>query len=245
MISMKTRRNTQKTLSSGEEIELAARIQAGHNDDGTLTPDATNARNFLVESNLGLVYSQTNLWYKINPKIVEDLEQVGLVKLVELASTFDPELGRFSTHAFSQIGWCLGRYADAQRSSIRVPVERCKADRELRLAGVWPQALPEEKPPLRLDVQSVFTAIHPIVHAPEVNEAAAEKVAMLLETSGLTPRQKRVIGLVFGITTQPRFTQEEAAKLMGISQPAVSQLIKKALVKMKNSQSYFDTVMAA
>lgn len=236
---MKANRKNQKTLSSGEETILAARIQAGCDDaTGTLTPDGRSARDELVMANVGLVYSQSNKWRALAPHLVEDLEQVGLEKLVELVASFDPAKGKFSTHAYAQIGWALGRAADTQRSSIRIPLAQCKEERAT--AGLSSPTIV-----LSLDILASETAMYPLVgSSPEENTSAAERVDSLLETSGLTPRQKQVIGLVFGLTVNPRYTQDEAADLLGISQSAVSQIVAKSLAKIKNSQHNLMAVAA-
>ena len=226
-----------KPLSSDEEKELAARIQAGHNADGTLTTDATDARDELVMANLGLVFSQTQKWYEISPWLVEDLEQFGLEKLVQTASSFDPNHGKFSTHAYAQIGWALGRYADAQRSSIHVPVRQCQANRKEERAG----GIPDRRSILSLERLTPKQIPHPLVALPEENPAAEERVDLLLENSGLTPLQKQVIGLVYGLTVNPRYTRQEVSELLGTSAQAVGRIVKRALAKMKNSQM----VMAA
>ena len=238
--SMKPSRHNKKTLSSDEEKILAARIQAGRDDaTGTLTPDATDARDELVMKNVGLVYSQTNDWREIAPWLVEDLEQVGLAKLIELASTFDEARGtRFSTHAYAQIRWELGYFADAQKSLIRVPAREAKKLRKNKRVGTREA---HRTSLVSLDALTPGIAMYPLNGPPEEDTAAAERVDSIMETSGLTSRQKQVIGLVYGLTVNPRYTQQEAADLLGVTRVAVTQIVARALAKMKNSQM----VMAA
>lgn len=75
-------------LTAEQEAELAARIQAGE----------AGARKTLTEHNLRLVLRLAHDHCR-QPDQLPDLVAEGMVGLCEAVGTFDPEKGRFSTHA--------------------------------------------------------------------------------------------------------------------------------------------------
>jgi RNA polymerase sporulation-specific sigma factor len=63
-----------------------------------------------------------------------------------------------------------------------------------------------------------------------------KKLFRLLEDS-LTPREKEIIVMRFGLSGQPEITQSEIGSRLGISRSYVSRIEKKALKKLKE---YFE-----
>lgn len=122
-------------LTAEEEITLARRVQAGDRD----------ARNALVEANLGLVYDMArHFWTKDVVTERRDLEQCGVLGLMEAAERFDPERGvRFSTYAWQWIRQAMSRAARTagtikRRANTGVPTtEAGRRAQALRQATVW------------------------------------------------------------------------------------------------------------
>lgn len=101
-----------RLLSAAEEVELARRIERG---------DLT-AKEKLIESNLGLVYSVARM-YRGSSVPFSDLVQEGTVGLVRAAERFDHRRGlKFSTYA---VWWIRRSILDAIASSnvIRIPAK--------------------------------------------------------------------------------------------------------------------------
>ncbi|MCD6149372.1 RNA polymerase sigma factor RpoD/SigA [bacterium] len=61
----------------------------------------------------------------------------------------------------------------------------------------------------------------------------AEKVRRILGENGLTPREEKVIRLIFGIGERSKLNRQEIGNRFGISRERVRQIEKKALLKLK------------
>lgn len=122
-------------LTHEEEQALARRVQAGDRA----------ARNALVEANLGLVYDMArHFWTRDVATERRDLEQCGVLGLMEAAERFDPERGvRFSTYAWQWIRQAMSRAARTagtikRRANTGVPTtEAGRRAQALRQATVW------------------------------------------------------------------------------------------------------------
>lgn len=122
------------TLTHQEEIELARKRDAGD----------LQARNLLIENNIGLVKAMARRYYTDDPATDrEDLIQHGMVGLITAADRYDPAKGtRFSTYAYLWIQQAIGHAARAagtikRRANDGVPTsEAGRKAQELRHSKV-------------------------------------------------------------------------------------------------------------
>ena len=103
-------------LSADEERRLAALIARG----GEV---AQKARERLVTSNQGLVWSIARKYVHASSfsLSLEDLVQEGNIGLLRATSTFNPDKGRFTTHATWWIKQAIRRACEEKSRTIRLP----------------------------------------------------------------------------------------------------------------------------
>ena len=107
-------------LTREEEIELAKRIEAGEIWNG-YTKDAEQAKDQLVQANLGLVVSIARKYQGQNIPL-EDLIQEGNIGLIKAASKFDYREGfKFNNYAKQWIKWEITHALDNSSRLIRIP----------------------------------------------------------------------------------------------------------------------------
>ncbi len=227
--------------------DLWARVRAG---------DAA-AREQAIEANLGLVRHVVRR-FAAPGFDVDDLFQLGCLGLVKAVDRFDPGLGvRFSTYAVPLI---LGEVRGFLRDDgpLRVSREVKRVARRIRqkedeLSAVLGRApsLAELAAALDMDRAELAAALESSaglvsLHQPAVSgepdgptleecvagpEAAGWDDAVALRTglARLEPRLRRIVELRF----YGDCTQQEIARLLGISQVQVSRLEKKALTTLR------------
>ena len=136
-----------------EQCSLARRAQAGDLD----------ARNEMVRRNMGLVYDRVDkVRWRASASAVADMEQEGVIGLMEAIDQFDPDRGfRFSTYARWWIDTYIQRYllANPGGSPIRVPVHAMHAHyRAQKLADDEREAA-EERDPMLVDAKRAVDGV--------------------------------------------------------------------------------------
>lgn len=176
-----------------------------------------SARNTLIEHNLRLVAHIVKKYYSSYPD-QDDLVSVGTIGLIKAIDTFDIQKGaRFATYA----GKCL------QNEILMYFRSRKKYTNEVSIEE--PVDIDKDGNPLTyMDIistdEDMVDEIETRIRSTEVYKAI-EQV--------LTPREKSIILLRYGLTTQGKeYAQREVAEKMGISRSYVSRLEKGALEKL-------------
>ncbi|MGD9683601.1 MAG: RNA polymerase sigma factor RpoD/SigA [Candidatus Obscuribacterales bacterium] len=194
-------------LKASEEVELAHQIRSGH------TRESSRARERFVLANLRLVVGIAKR-YTGRGLSLEELIQEGNVGLLKAVDRFEPDRGnRFSTYAV----WWI-------RQQI---VSALKAKNRTKSTSIDPNT--EEGP---LDLPDPF--------APDPMEEAERTLGrhvLARLVSNLPPRERDVITLLYGIGGKEPLEHETAARLLGISKERLSQIERRALVKLKKSRS--------
>ncbi|MGM9524606.1 MAG: RNA polymerase sporulation sigma factor SigK [Faecousia sp.] len=200
-----------KPLSAKEEqhyLELAAQ--------GDL-----NARNILIERNLRLVAHIMKKYYTQTAD-QEDLISIGTIGLIKGISTFDASKGaRLATYAARCVENEILMYFRGQRKSAS----------DVSLS----EYIETGKDGTALSLMDVICSDEDLFEQMSDKEAYAKLYEKLEEC--LTPREKRIITLRYGIGNRKPLTQREIADLCGISRSYVSRIEKKALQKLEKALS--------
>ena len=200
-----------KPLSAKEEqhyLELAAQ--------GDL-----NARNILIERNLRLVAHIMKKYYTQTAD-QEDLISIGTIGLIKGISTFDASKGaRLATYAARCVENEILMYFRGQRKSAS----------DVSLS----EYIETGKDGTALSLMDVICSDEDLFEQMSDKEVYAKLYEKLEEC--LTPREKRIITLRYGIGNRKPLTQREIADLCGISRSYVSRIDKKALQKLEKALS--------
>ncbi len=200
-----------KPLSAKEEqhyLELAAQ--------GDL-----NARNILIERNLRLVAHIMKKYYTQTAD-QEDLISIGTIGLIKGISTFDASKGaRLATYAARCVENEILMYFRGQRKSAS----------DVSLSDY----IETGKDGTALSLMDVICSDEDLFEQMSDKEVYAKLYEKIEEC--LTPREKKIITLRYGIGNRKPLTQREIADLCGISRSYVSRIEKKALQKLEKALS--------
>jgi len=196
-----------KPLSAKEEAKLILEMKEG----------SEKARDILIERNLRLV-AYVAKKYDSSGKDQEDLISIGTIGLIKALNSFKPDKGiRFATYGVrcidNEILMCLRSEKKLVNDvSINEPIGVDYEGNEINLMDV-----------LTDGEESVFN---------EVNlRLNTEKLYRAIE-SELTPREKYIIELRYGLSNGKPKTQKTIAKMLKISRSYVSRIEKKAIDKL-------------
>ena len=244
-----------KLLSGAEEIELARKILEG----GTV---GAIAKRKLVQANLRLVVSIAKK-YVGRGMLFLDLIQEGNLGLIRAAEKFDHERGfKFSTYATWWIRQAITRAIADQARTIRIPVHMVETINKLkkvtrRLAQELSRKPTEDELALEMGVsihklrEIIKIAQEPLsLETPigkeedsrlgdfiedkdaDASELLREDLAEVLCT--LSPRERDVLRLRFGMDDGRQRTLEEVGQLFGVTRERIRQIEAKALRKLRH-----------
>lgn len=176
------------------------------------------ARNKLIEKNMRLVAHIVKK-YASPERDMEDLLSVGTIGLIKAVNTFDMDKSiRLATYAAKCIDneLLMLLRTDKRRNremSIYEPIGKDKEGNEINLMeviGASEDTVVEDYE-LRQNVKKLYASIE----------------------NRLTPREREIIILRYGLYGNEEVTQREIAARMNISRSYVSRIEKRALEKMK------------
>jgi len=219
-----------------------------------------NARDKLIENNLGLIWSMVNR-FKSREYESEDLFQVGCIGLIKAIDNFDLEYNvKFSTYAVPMILGEIRRFLrddniikvgrrlknlsveinnakhELQREMGREPTiseiaEKINTDpAEIAFAFEATQRVHSLDEPLFTDDNDTNLLLLDTVSDKDYEEKLIDKIALKETLRKLEPRERQIIFLRYFKDK----TQTEIAKLVGISQVQVSRIEKKVIEKLKS-----------
>lgn len=197
-----------KPLSAEEEEKYLRQYQEGDPE----------AKNILVERNLRLVAHIVKKYQHLEDD-VEDLISVGTIGLIKAVTTFNPDKGnRLVTYAARCIDNELlmllrTKKKSSKEVSLYEPIGTDKDGNEISLLDIIEHngLSVLEKVDLKQDI---------------------EKLYQILDKA-LTPREKKVLELRYGLYYKQELTQQEIAVLLGISRSYVSRIEKNAILKLQ------------
>ena len=194
-------------LTREEELAMMRRMNAG---------DET-ARATLIERNLRLVVYVARKFENTGISI-EDLISIGAIGLIKAVNSFDPEKNiKLATYASRCIeNEILMVLRKTNRLKLEVsfdePLNTDWDGNELLLSdilGTEPDVVSRD-----LDDSVEKQLLHDAIHA-------------------LTPREKHIVDLRYGLGSETEHTQKEVADMMGISQSYISRLEKRIIGKLR------------
>ena len=177
------------------------------------------ARNVLIERNLRLVAHIMKKYYSQSAD-QEDLLSIGTIGLIKGISTFDPSKGaRLATYAARCVENEILMYFRAQKKtagdvSLSECIETGKDANALSL----------------MDVICTDEDLFENLSAKEMNRQLYDAMAR-----ALTPRERTILILRYGLGGRDALTQREIAAKCGISRSYVSRIEKKALKNLQEA----------
>ena len=198
-----------RPLSAAQEREALEKMAKGDNA----------ARNLLIEHNLRLVAHVVKKYYA-SREDQDDLISVGTIGLIKAVSSFDPSKNtRLATYACRCVeNEILMYFRSTKKQSCEIslsePIDSDKDGNTLSLLDVinCDDTMLDD-----IDLSDRQILLH----------AYIEKV--------LTPREREIILMRYGLMGFQSITQREVASTCGISRSYVSRIEKKALAKLRSS----------
>lgn len=194
-------------LSKEEEQGVFAQLHAG----------STEARETLIVHNLRLVVYIAKK-FESSGLGLEDLISIGTIGLIKAVETFCPEkkikLATYASRCIENEILMYLRKNSAQRTEVSFdePLNTDWDGKELLLSDV-----------LGTDGDVVMGPI----------EADVDRKLLAEAVSRLSPREKDIISLRFGLGGRKELTQKEVADRMGISQSYISRLEKRIISRLR------------
>ncbi len=194
-------------LSPEEERCVLERMQAG---------DRT-ARDELITHNLRLVVYLAKK-YENSGVPSEDMISIGTIGLIKAVNTFTPERNiKLATYASRCIGNEILMYL--RKSSNRR--QEASIDEPLNIDGDGNELLLSDV--LSSDENQVGQQL----------EQDAERATLRQSVALLSPRERQIMELRFGLVDGVEHTQKEAADAIGISQSYISRLEKRIIQELR------------
>ncbi len=193
-------------LSAKTERELFAKMKLGD--------DAARAK--LIEHNLRLVAHIVRKYYFAS-KNQDDLISIGSIGLVKAIDSFDYTNGtRFATYGAKCIQNEILMYFRAQK----------KLSNEVSIN----ETIDIDRDGNPLTYEDIICTDDTI--AEDIDRRIHTSKALRLVKEVLSPRERKIIVLRYGLNNRTAMTQRDVAKLLGISRSYVSRIEKGALEKL-------------
>lgn len=194
-------------LSREEEEKIMERMRAGDDD----------VKHILIERNLRLVVYIARKFENTGVS-VEDLISIGTIGLIKAVNTFDAgKRIKLATYASRCIENEILMYL---RRSCRLKLE-VSLDEPLNVDWDGNELLLSDV--LGTDADVIYRGI----------EDAVDKELLAIAMDKLTPREKKIMELRFGLGGNREYTQKQVADMMGISQSYISRLEKHIIKLLK------------
>lgn len=177
------------------------------------------AKHILIEHNLRLV-AHVAKKYQTCEEENEDLLSIGTIGLIKAIVTFNPEkcvrLGTYAARCIENeiLMYLRGKKKMAREVSLYEPIGTDRDGNEVQLFDIIEsqEADTHRKVELQGDIQTLY-----------------EKVE-----SVLSPRERMVLKMRYGLYNEEEYTQREIAKQLGISRSYVSRIEKSAIAKLRS-----------
>ena len=176
------------------------------------------AKHILIERNLRLV-AHVMKKYQQTEENAEDLISIGTIGLIKAIVTFNPEKNnRLGTYAAK----CI------ENEILMTLRSRKKLSKEISLYE-----------PVGTDREGNEIQLYDIIETDDTDAQTKiflkDDIRLLYEKveSALSPRERLVLKMRYGLYNQEEYTQREIAKQLGISRSYVSRIEKSAIEKLR------------
>ena len=205
-------------LSQKEEADCFRRARSGDK----------RAREMLIEHNLRLVAHIVKKYYS-SAKNQEDLVSIGTVGLIKAIDSFNVDNGtKFATYAAKCLQNEILMYFRAQKKqSCEVSIN---------------ETIDTDKDGNPLTYSDIIACEDTIAEDIAFKINSSRAIAFI--RSALTPRERQIIVLRYGLNNRKPVTQREIAAMLNISRSYVSRIEKSAIAKIRteferNGQTFF------
>ena len=197
-----------------KEEELAYLIKAQQGD--------TDSRNKLIEHNLRLVVFLAKK-YENTTYDIEDLVSIGSIGLIKGINTYkidkNIKLATYASRCISNEILMFLRKNKRKRSEVSLE-----------------EALNYDSEGNELHLEDILGTDAELV--PKEYEKKVDKELLSREIEALSPRDKEIMTLRYGLNNTVEYTQKEVAEMLGISQSYISRIEKKVIKRLKNIVRY-------
>ena len=177
-----------------------------------------NARNILIEHNLRLVVFLAKKYDNTGTDL-EDLVSIGTIGLIKAVNTYRLDKNiKLATYA--------SRCIDNEILMYLRKTKRKKSEVSFE------DSLSYDSDGNELHLEDVLGTEKDIVTRGLDDEL--DRNLMINEIEKLSPRDKEIIELRYGLNKKKEMTQKDVASLLGISQSYISRIEKKVIKKLKN-----------
>ena len=195
-------------LKASEEMEYLQKYTEGD----------LEAKHILIERNLRLVAHIVKK-YQSPEDDVEDLLSIGTIGLIKAVVTFNPEkcvrLGTYAARCIENeiLMYLRAKKKTSREISLYEPIGTDREGNEIQLFDVieTDESDIHWKTELKEDVQTLYQKV---------------------ETE-LSPRERLVLKMRYGLYNEEEYTQREIANRLGISRSYVSRIEKSAIEKLR------------
>ncbi len=206
-------------LTAEEEAVYLKRLGTGSEEE------RKEAKEILVEHNLRLVAHIAKKYQNVDEDM-EDLISIGTIGLIKAIDSFDSGKGKLSTYASRCIDNELLMLLRAKKKTSREvslydPIGTDREGNEINLLDIIEQE--------QVDV----------IDRMEVEERLGRLSGLIHEQ--LSERERAIIMLRYGLSSEHEITQREIGRRLGISRSYVSRIEKKALEKLKEGYEALGT----
>ena len=191
-----------------KEEELSYLIKAKKGDE--------EAKNILIEHNLRLVVFLAKK-YENTGYDIEDLVSIGSIGLIKGINTYkidkNIKLATYASRCISNEILMFLRKNKRKRSEVSLE-----------------EALNYDSEGNELHLEDILGTDAELV--PKEYEKKVDKELLNKEISSLSPRDKEIMTLRYGLNNTMEYTQKEVAEMLGISQSYISRIEKKVVRKL-------------
>ncbi len=175
-----------------------------------------DAKNALIEHNIRLVVYIARKFENTGVGI-EDLISIGTIGLIKAVNTFDPDKKiKLATYASR----CI-------ENEILMHLRRAN---RLKLEVSFDEPLNVDWDGNELLLSDILGTDSDMISRDLEDEVDRELLRKALQR--LSPREKKIVEMRFGLNDQPECTQKQVADLLGISQSYISRLEKRIIKRL-------------
>ena len=177
------------------------------------------AKETLIEHNLRLVAHIAKKYQNVDEE-TEDMISIGTIGLIKAIDSFDSGKGKLSTYASRCIDnellmFLRARKKTSREVSLYEPIGTDREGNEISLLDIIEQEQVDVVD--RLEAENKLSRLSGLIH------------------DRLNEREREIIILRYGLTSEYEVTQREIGRKLGISRSYVSRIEKKALEKLREA----------